>query len=246
MRQSIKKISTLTIHQLKRIIKTTGLFFMIVGLPILYLGMFYLSSRNESGRIEDFRVMFLIMGAMFSLALMPTLIATIISEEKAEHTLRVLMLSSVSAGEYVIALVAAGVGVNALCMTVYFQILGASLLNISTLLCLLALILALIVSALIGAVLGIFCKDRMSVGSYSMMIMVLIAVGPVIQVFFPSFNWLSMIFYPTHLLNILLHVFMENQLNLGFIFGRLTILLVNISIFSYIFKLIYQKNQWDD
>ncbi len=130
--------------------------------------------NSEHFFVKLFAVMFVGMAPL-------TCMSAIISEEKENNTLRVLMMSNVKPGQYLISI---GAYIFIMCMagTAVFAVLGEYK-GEELALFFFSMISGIILSEIIGAVIGVFCKNQMAATSLTIPIMMIFSFVPMLSMF---------------------------------------------------------------
>ena len=173
----MKNIAAVFLKQLSETLKNKTTLIQFVMLPLMAIIM------ENLVKLEDMpEHFFALMFAPMFIGMAPlTCMSSIISEEKEQNTLRVLVMSNVrpfqyltGTGVYVFIMCLAGIGV--------FGALsgceGADLLIFTGILCAGSLI-----SIIVGAVIGIACRDQMSAVSVTVPVMCVFSFLPMIAQF---------------------------------------------------------------
>lgn len=178
---------------MKQFVKTTGILFkkdfkdtlrnpsllILLLLPLLF-GMLY----QFVSVIEMPKDYLLMLTTLMALSMIPlSFLATMIAEEKEKHTLRTLMMSGVSAAEFITGKVLVSLLFAEIICVINYFILGLSLYNLP--LYFLVTVLGSLPLLMMGAAIGILCKDQMSAGALSAPLMLVFLMPSLLQMLNP-------------------------------------------------------------
>ncbi len=173
----MKNIAVIFGKQLSDTIRNKTILIQFLMFPVLVIIM------ENAVKIEDmpehffaklFAVMFVGMAPL-------TCMSAIISEEKEKNTLRVLLMSNVKPGEY---LIGTGAYVFVMCavgMAVFAAVGGYGGMELVRFIAVMSA--GIILSELTGAVIGLFSRNQMTATSISVPIMMVIAFLPMLSMF---------------------------------------------------------------
>ena len=173
----MKNIAVIFGKQLSDTLRNKTILIQFLMFPVLVIIM------ENAVKIEDmpehffaklFAVMFVGMAPL-------TCMSAIISEEKEKNTLRVLLMSNVKPGEY---LIGTGAYVFVMCaagMAVFAAVGGYSGMELVRFIAVMSA--GIILSELTGAVIGLFSRNQMTATSISVPIMMVIAFLPMLSMF---------------------------------------------------------------
>ena len=174
---NMRKISAIINKQLKDTLKNKEVLIQFLLFPIFAL---ILENTITIAGMEDGFFVKMFAGMYIGMAPL-TAMASIMAEEKEKNTLRVLMMSNVKAGEY---LVGVGSYVWVACM------LGSCVLAIAGgytgvgfLIFIGIMCIGIITSILIGAANGTLCRNQMAATSITVPVMMVFAFLPMISMF---------------------------------------------------------------
>lgn len=169
MRQSLRAVWTIFKKEALDLVENINVSAML-ALPVIFCLVFKLGIRI----MDDFTI--LLVGMITTMALVPvTILSMTISEEKEKNTLRTLMLSGVTGGQFLWGK-ALAVGLWILVLnTVCFFIAG---MPAATLPLFLAATLAAGLSMLFfGALVGILCRDQMSASTIGVPLQLILMIS---------------------------------------------------------------------
>ena len=173
----MKNIAVIFGKQLSDTLRNKTILIQFLMFPVLVIIM------ENAVKIEDmpehffaklFAVMFVGMAPL-------TCMSAIISEEKEKNTLRVLLMSNVKPGEY---LIGTGAYVFVMCavgMAVFAAVGGYGGMELVRFLAVMSA--GIILSELTGAVIGLFSRNQMTATSISVPVMMVIAFLPMLSMF---------------------------------------------------------------
>ena len=161
-----------------------------------------------------------------------TCMSAIISEEKENNTLRVLIMSNVKPIQY---LLGTGLYIFSMCMvgTLIFTILG-DYKNIEIVNFLIIMSVGIILSILIGAIIGIISKNQMSATSITVPIMMIFSFLPMLSMFNKTIEKIAKIIYSQQI-SILVNRNYEN------IFDNILIISINFILAVLLFIIAYHR-----
>ena len=173
----MKNIAVIFGKQLSDTLRNKTILIQFLMFPVLVIIM------ENAVKIEDmpehffaklFAVMFVGMAPL-------TCMSAIISEEKEKNTLRVLLMSNVKPGEYLIGTGAYVFVMCALGMAVFAAVGGYGGMELVRFIAVMSA--GVILSELTGAVIGLFSRNQMTATSISVPIMMVIAFLPMLSMF---------------------------------------------------------------
>lgn len=177
MSVSIRKIAAILEKQIKDTLKNKEVLIQFLMFPVIALIME--NSINIEGMPEGF---FVKMFSSMYIGMAPlTAITAIVAEEKEKNTLRVLMMSDVRAGEYLL-----GVGsyVWAACMLGSLLLAAAGGFQGKELVIFLGVMcIGIIISLLAGAAIGIMSRTQMAATSVTVPVMMVFSFLPMMGMF---------------------------------------------------------------
>lgn len=232
------KIKALFIKDIKNLFRNPNVAFMLI-LPIgfAFFYSYVIKIPNEAGLyVFD-------LCTVLNMGVVPiSIVAMSIAEEKEKNTLRTLMLSNVSAVEFMIAKLVLGIvmflGVNIL---VYF-ICGVDIVLFPWIM---FVVFVTSLSALMfGAVIGLISKDQMATGYYSTPVMLLF-MAPIFGLMSESIAKVTQ-FIPTHSMIWLQEIESTGELLSGKGLFSIGVIIAWMIISLVVFKLVYKKNSLDN
>ena len=173
----MKNIAVIFGKQLSDTLRNKTILIQFLMFPVLVIIM------ENAVKIEDmpehffaklFAVMFVGMAPL-------TCMSAIISEEKEKNTLRVLLMSNVKPGEYLIGTGAYVFVMCALGMAVFAAVGGYGGMELVRFIAVMSA--GIILSELTGAVIGLFSRNQMTATSISVPVMMVIAFLPMLSMF---------------------------------------------------------------
>lgn len=216
--------------QLKDTLKNKTVLIQFIMFPVLTLIM------NNSIKLDNMPEHFFVgLFATMYIGMAPlTSISAIISEEREQNTLRVLMMSNVKPHEYLL-----GVGsyVWAACMLGALIICAAGNYGLQTSLVFMAVMaVGILASLLVGAAIGLLSRTQMMATSISVPVMMIFAFMPMLSMFNAAIAKIAKFTYSVQISNML------NQLNaLPFETDSICIIAANVVLFIALFIFAYNK-----
>lgn len=174
---NMKKVAAIFKKQVKDTFKNKEVLIQFMMFPVIAIIM------QKSIQIENMpRNYFVILFATMYIGMSPLMsMSSIMAEEKEKNTLRVLLMSNVKAGEYLL-----GVGsyIFFICMigSLVFALAGEYS-GTDFLIFLFIMALGILISMLIGAGIGTLSKNQMSATSLTVIVMMIFAFLPMISMF---------------------------------------------------------------
>lgn len=229
---TFKRVWAIFIKQWKDTIKNKAIFIQFVIFPIIAL---ILTETIAKGNSEIPRTYFVVLFATMYAGMVPNVImASIITEEKEQNTLRVLIMSNVKPLEYLL-----GVGSYTFLIcslgAVFFGVVGgyrgAELTAFVGI-----LIIGILSSLILGSTIGILMKNQMSANSVVLPVAMVAAFLPMIAMFNETFAKFSRFLY-TQQINYLVNDLSRSNFTLE----RFLIIGVNMIVFLGIFLFAYRK-----
>lgn len=240
-----RKIGVLYQKDLKDFVKNPGI--LMAGLipvlfVILYKYMGLVDQMMEEG-VEGW-IFILNIGTSMSLAMVALLIiSSTIAEEKEKFTLRTLMLSNVTAGEFLLAKVLVTLTVTLVADSLIYVLSGAPLSSMAfyLLCCLLGSCPLIMCSACIGIV----CRDQMSTSIYQIPVMLVVLLPSAFRGF-SSFLTAVGDLTPISALMTLYFNFLAGDLAQWASLKALLAILVWTAVVSLLFVFLYRKKGMDN
>lgn len=173
----MKNIRAIFLKQLSDTLKNKTVLIQFLMFPVLVIVM------ENAVKIDDmpehffaklFAVMFVGMAPL-------TCMSAIISEEKEKNTLRVLIMSNVKPGEYLLG-VGAYVFVMCIAGTVVFAVVGGYT-GADLALFIAVMSAGIVLSELTGAIIGVFSRNQMTATSITVPVMMIFSFLPMLSMF---------------------------------------------------------------
>lgn len=214
--------------QIKDTFKNKEVLIQFIMFPLLAIIMEKAINSNEIPKnyfVILFSTMYIGMAPLVSMA-------SIISEEKEQNTLRVLMMSNVKSGEYLMGI---GIYVFALCMagvaifSSVGQFRGAEIIEF-----LIIMAIGILTSIFLGSAIGIWCKNQMATTSMTIPIMMIFSFLPMISMFNDKVKLISRLTYSQQVNN-LINSLGEQNLN----YENIVVILGNMAVMIILFTISY-------
>lgn len=215
---------------------------VMMVLPIIFAVLYgYVIPMGTSEESVNFII---ILCQIMNLALVPvSLLSMMVAEEKEKNTLRTLMLSDVSAEEFLLSKSLVALLFMTVIALIDFVILKGVWMNLP--IYLLASVLSSISLLFLGASVGLLCKDQMATGTLSAPIMILIMLPAIFSIYNPWMHTFAR-FLPTTGFVDLYKVQAYHQSLLSFdALAAAAVMLVWIVLAALIFNFIYRKKGID-
>lgn len=185
----MKNITAVFLKQVKETFRNKAILIHFVMFPVLVIIMenaIKLENMPEHFFVKLFAIMFVGMAPLICMS-------SVISEEKENNTLRVLMMSNVKPFEYLIG-VGAYVWIMCIIGAVVFAVCGG---YSGKDFCVFMLVMSvgILLSALTGAVIGIFSKNQMSATSVSVPVTMVFSFLPMLSMFNESIEKIARVTY---------------------------------------------------
>ena len=195
MTLSLRRIKALTKKEFKSFTKNTNVLLMCM-LPILFSIIYsYIYGSDHVNGMPKLMVMLLCLNMNLIMCSSFT-IAMLIAEEKEKNTLRTLLLSGVSALEFLFGKVVLTLILSTITNIIIFFISGMEVKYLAWFLLISTLVIISMI--IIGALIGMFSKNQMSTSVIGMPIMLILLLIPMmadfnenirkIAVFTPNYN----------------------------------------------------------
>lgn len=185
----MKNITAVFLKQVKETFRNKAILIHFVMFPVLVIIMenaIKLENMPEHFFVKLFAIMFVGMAPLICMS-------SIISEEKENNTLRVLMMSNVKPFEYLIG-VGAYVWIMCIVGAVVFAVCGGYS-GKDFWVFMLVMSVGILLSALTGAVIGIFSKNQMSATSVSVPVTMVFSFLPMLSMFNESIEKIARVTY---------------------------------------------------
>lgn len=226
----INHIRAILWKQIKDTLKNKAILIQFLMFPIMTIIME--NSINIEGMPAHF---FVNMFAVMYIGMAPLVsISSVIAEEKEKNTLRVLRMSNVKAGEY---LVGNAVYIWIICM------LGSLVMGLAggyrgeyLIKFLLIMAAGHLISILLGAAIGVFSKDQMSATSLTVPVMLVFAFLPMLSMFNETISKIAKFFYSQQL-SLLMNGLPELQINRE----CMLIVIGNVLVIGVVFVMAYRR-----
>ncbi|MDF2803285.1 MAG: putative transporter rane component protein [Anaerocolumna sp.] len=195
---SLKRIKALTKKELKGLVKNQNV--LIMSLLPLFFGILYNNLYSSSNFMD--KILILIMCVNMNLTLCGSfIIAMLIAEEKEKNTLRTLLLSGVSALEFLIGKIVITLLLTQLSNLVLFFIIGFDMKSLGWYL--LYTFFVSISMIILGSLIGLIAPTQMSTGVIGMPILFLLLIIPMFADFNVTFQKIAA-FTPNYNMNLLI------------------------------------------
>ncbi len=206
---------------------------LMVALPLLFTLLYTNMDLGGEGLPAAFVLMLCL---LMNLSLMPiSVMAMVIAEEKEKNTLRTLMLSNVSAGEFLLSKSIVIFVISEIVSVLIYLITGVDSVNPVSFA--LATSATCVCMLLFGALVGILSKNQMTSGSLSAPLALLMLMPAIFAEMNETFAKIAQ-FMPTRAMVELLMSNEKTLLNIG-------ILLIWIVLAAALFTLTYRKKRLD-
>lgn len=236
------KIKALFVKDMKNLMRNPNIAIMLL-LPILF-ALLYTRIMTVPVEAEMFLGQYIFhLCTIMNIGVVPiSVVAMSIAEEKEKNTLRTLMLSNVSAIEFMIAKLLLGLVLFLVVNVLVFFICEV---EISSFVWTMSVITITSISALMfGAVIGLIAKDQMSTGYYATPVMLLF-MAPIFGMLSEKISQFTK-FIPTSSMMWLENVTEFSDLTTSDGLLAISVILVWIVISLVLFKFIYKKNSLDN
>jgi len=231
----MNSVGAIFAKQSKDMFKNFGVLIMFIVFPVVGFALTRLIAEN-SPYIED--TMFIMqMAAMFVGMALILSVATIISEDRENKSLRFLIIAGVKPMTYLL-------GIGGVIFTFSIVTSGAfaamSGFEVSGLINFMAVMLSgAIASILLGAIIGIFSKNQQAASGLAMPVGMFLSMGALAAGFNESVARVFSIFY-THQINVLFGDIMGSPLR------PLVTIWINIAVLAIIFAIAFKKKGMRD
>ncbi len=234
MNKTYRKVKAIYQKEMVDMIKNVNALIMF-ALPLVFAVLYSKVMPIQEALGADWLLMLTV---ALNLCMAPlSLLPMIIAEEKEKNTLRTLMLSNVSAMEFIGGKVLAVYTATELINLLLFILIGVAWSQLSIFL--LVTSLGSICLLVIGAVFGLLARDQMSTGLYSVTGMLLFLLPTVFSSFNSFFSSLSKII-PTAVIFRLFTMMVQGEGNWIDWVSNLAVLLIwtfcSLIVFKWIFK----------
>lgn len=218
---------------------------IVIFLPVVFAVLYQMIYGELISTTSEYAAFVLCFSALVNIVAIPlTGLGMMIAEEKEKHTLRVLMLSDVSASEYLMSKIIVNLIVMEIIGFIIFCITGISFSQLPSYI-FVTTITALAI-LLFGAVIGIIGKDQMSTSNLATPLMFLFLLPPMLGEFNDFMANIAK-FVPTFALNELLKVIVAGRSIFSLsILGNYALIGVWIIIGVASFVFMYKKKRFDN
>lgn len=235
MNFSIKRVKALTIKEVKIVAKNSNVLLMSL-LAILFSIIYsYIYGGNSEVPKDDILLLCLNMNMVMSGIFV---IAMLIAQEKEKFTLRTLLLSGVSAAEFLTGKALVTLIIAEITNAVLFFIVGMQVQYLGWYL--LFTTLVIISMLIIGAIIGMLSPTQMSTGVNGLPVMMLLLLIPMLADFNENLRKVAR-FTPNYNMNLLLRKLFNNGDLSDTAFPALAVMLVWILLSVVIFAITYKK-----
>lgn len=232
----MKNIEVIFVKQIKDTLKNKAVLIQFIMFPVIALIMN--GAIQIDGMPKDF---FTVMFAGMYIGMAPLVsMASIISEEKEQNTLRVLFMSNVKPEQYIIG-VGGYIFVACLAGAAVFCIAGGYT-GKAAVTFMLLMIVGIITSMLIGATIGAWGKNQMTATSLTVPIMMIFSFLPMLSMFNDSIKKIARVTYSQQI-SLLMGELQEITIkpeNIVVIGGNMLLALL-LFLYAYQCKIVKQK-----
>lgn len=169
--------------------------------------------------------------------------SAMLAEEKENHTLRVLMTSSVTAGEFFMASMIPLLLVMMIVNLLILPISGLVIDGMEILVYILITTIASLTSCVIGLILGVFAKNQVNASSISTPALLVFVILPTFSVFVPVLDKISKFLF-TGVLTDMVEAYATNE-PFGLSGFHLLILIGEIVLAFLLFAWVYRRNGYE-
>lgn len=224
------KIHAIFMKQCKDTMKNTQILMLFIIYPIVAY-MLTVAMPDNDAQVSMFIKIFATMHMVFAPVVTTT---NIISEEKEKNTLRVLIMSNVSAVEYLLGIgsfvfLCTGVG------TLFFVLLGGYQ-GEAMIIFLASMMLGTICSILLGFTVGILARNQMAATAVTVPVGLLLAFLPMLSTFNTSIEKFASITYSQQISYLL-----EKPVVSGFTLHRVLPIGINFMVIAIFFYIIFRR-----
>ncbi len=170
-------------------------------------------------------------------------ISAMLAEEKESNTLRVLMTSSVTSTEFLLASILPPISIMIAVNMLLIPISGISIGGANIIIYFFITTISSIICCMIGIIIGIYSKNQVNASTLSVPILVIVTILPTFANFFPFIeNVMRFLFIGT--ISKMIEMFtMNNQYKLDIL--DIIILLINFMLAFAVFIYVYRKNGFE-
>ena len=232
---SLRRIKAILKKQVKDTLKNKAILIQFVMFPVMTIIMtnaVQIKGMPENYFVNLFATMYVGMAPLICMS-------NILSEEKENNTLRILLMSNVNAVEYLL-----GVGIYIVLVAMIGSCVMASQGHLSVdefAFFLFAMFVGIVISTMLGAVIGIVSKNQMSATSLSVPLMMVFAFLPMLGAYNKTIAKVSKFVYSQQIDNLLSNVHTKTLSAEGTI-----ILVVNAIVILGIFGACFRRRGIED
>ncbi|MDR1795119.1 MAG: ABC transporter permease [Erysipelotrichaceae bacterium] len=248
MNISISRVITIAQFKFKELTKNKTFLIALAVIPGMTLVMrwLYTSMGEEFGEEMPPEIfgMVLAMGVLYVLTMLSiSMPATLLSKDKEKHTLRALMTSSVSGGEYflgsILPLLLIGIILNGVVLVI--SGLDMNMVNIPVFFLLTTL--GIVTGNVLGMTIGIFAKDQMAAGNMATPFLLILMLIPMFSMLLESLAQISQYIYT----GIVVDMIFNYSAGVAFILTpfKLGVMLVEIAAAIALFLFVYKRNGFE-
>ena len=218
---------------------------IMIFLPVIFALLYQMIYGDMVKNDPAYASFVLCMAELVNMVAIPlTGLGMMIAEEKEKHTLRVLMLSDVSASEYITSKIIVNLIVMELVGIIIYLIAGAALSYLPNYIFITTITAVAIL--LFGAVIGIASKDQMSTSTWATPLMFLFLLPPMLGEF-NSFMASIAKFVPTYALNEMLKAIVAgNSIFTSAMISNYVLIGVWVILGAIVFMMMYKKKRFDN
>lgn len=239
MKIQLRKVIALFKKDMKDTSKNVNVMILLV-LPLLFTFLYQFIDLGGEGMPKEF---ILFISVLMNLCLVPvSFLSMIIAEEKEKNTLRTLMLSNVSAGDFLLS--------KSLVTFLYMQVVNLLIFfiigqDMSTLLSFLGITtISSFCMIFIGAVAGLVSKDQMSTSLVTVPFMLIFLIPPMFEAINPIFAAIARWVPTTAMMN--LYFGTEGGAWYATIWFQVLVILLWTAASAVAFGLIFRKRSLDN
>ena len=227
----IRKISAILEKQIKDTLKNKEVLIQFLMFPIMALIMentIHIPGMPEGFFVKLFSSMYIGMAPL-------TAMSAVVSEEKEKNTLRVLLMSDVKAGEYLLGIgsyVWSACMIGSILLAVAGGFKGKELAVYLGIMC-----IGILISLLAGAAIGIMSRTQMAATSITVPVMMVFSFLPMIGMFNEGVKKLADLTYSGQI-----YMWLQKIGDLQLTIKNWTVVLVNLMIAVICFVMAYRKS----
>ena len=227
----IRKISAILEKQIKDTLKNKEVLIQFLMFPVMALIMentIHIPGMPEGFFVKLFSGMYIGMAPL-------TAMSAVVSEEKEKNTLRVLLMSDVKAGEYLLGIgsyVWSACMIGSILLAVAGGFKGKELAVYLGIMC-----IGILISLLAGAAIGIMSRTQMAATSITVPVMMVFSFLPMIGMFNEGVKKLADLTYSGQI-----YMWLQKIGDLQLTIKNWTVVLVNLMIAVICFVMAYRKS----